>query len=372
VPDSTLTNRAICPVPSFWAERALVTHTNSADANSADTNTASTNNVVPPGEPSDLGPGAAVLAFDVGGTDMKAALIDMTGALVEAVRVPTPLDPEHTAQNVVAEAARLAREFAERHPQIVPAAAGLLVPGEVDDESGIGVFAENLGWHRFPFRDRLSDVLGIPVSFSHDVRGAGEAEHRLGAAVGFRDVVVMVIGTGIASALFVDGKLYSGRGLAGEIGHSKIADGPVCACGGIGCLEAVASAGAIARRYNALTGHNLPGAREVLERAAAGDAAAQSIWDSALDALALGLSHTVALLSPEAIVIGGGLAAAGDRLFVPLRERLDAILTFHRRPLLIPASIGQNAGLIGAALKARDLLPGDPLPGNLLPGDPLP
>ncbi|TAM69558.1 MAG: ROK family protein [Microbacteriaceae bacterium] len=297
-----------------------------------------------------------MLAFDVGGTDMKAALIDRTGALIEVVRVPTPLDSEHTAQNVVAEAARLARDFSGRHPQIVPAAAGLLVPGEVDDESGIGVFAENLGWHGFPFRDRLSEVLGIPVSFSHDVRGAGEAEHRLGAAAGFRDVVVMVIGTGIASALFVEGKLYAGGGLAGEIGHSKIADGPACACGGIGCLEAVASAGAIARRYNAATGRDLPGAREVLELAGAGDAVAQAIWDSALDALALGLSHTVALLAPEAIIIGGGLAAAGDSLFAPLRERLDAILTFHRRPLLLPASIGQNAGLIGAALRARDLL----------------
>ncbi|WP_308467655.1 ROK family protein [Rathayibacter soli] len=311
-----------------------------------------------------LGAGDAVLAFDVGGTDMKAALINEAGELVEVVRVRTPLDGANTAENVVAEAGRLAREFATRHPQLTPVAAGLLVPGEVDDDAGVGVFAENLGWRDMPFRDRLSEILGIPVSFSHDVRGAGEAEYRLGAAAGFSDVVVMVIGTGIASALFVQGRLYSGHGMAGEIGHSKIADGPVCACGGTGCLEAVASAGAIARRYNALTGRNLPGAREVLDRAAAGDADAQAIWSSALDALALGLSHTVALLAPEAIVIGGGLAAAGDTLFVPLRERLDAILTFHRRPLLIPASIGQNAGLIGAALKARDLMTTAPAPDS--------
>lgn len=306
------------------------------------------------GEPL-LGTGAPVLAFDVGGTDMKAALVDGRGALREIKRVRTPLDGERTADAVLAQVALLATDFTARHPDLVPAAAGLLVPGHVDDDAGIGVFAENLGWTNMPFRDRATELLGIPVSFGHDVRGAGEAEHRLGAAAPFRDVVVLVIGTGIAGALFVHNRLYSGGGLAGELGHSKIADGPACACGSSGCLEAIASAASIARRYNVLTGQSVPGAKEVLERAVAGDADATTIWESALDALALGLSHTVALLAPEAIVIGGGLAQAGDALFVPLRERLDGILTFHRRPQLIPASIGQNAGLIGAALKARDL-----------------
>jgi glucokinase len=318
-----------------------------------------------------LGPGEAVLAFDVGGTDMKAALVDQSGAMREVVRVRTPLvkgelasaelerDVSSTAgtgEAVLAEVARLAKEFADRHPSVAPAAAGLLVPGQVDDESGIGVFAENLGWHNMPFRERASALLDLPVAFSHDVRGAGEAEYRLGAAAAFSDVVVMIVGTGIAAAIFMQGRLYLGGGLAGEIGHSRVADGPQCACGGRGCLEAVASAGAIARRYTALTGRQVTGAKEVLERAADGDSDADAIWQSALDALALGISHTVALLAPEAIIIGGGLAGAGDALFVPLRERLDAILTFHRRPQLIPASIGADAGLIGAALRARDLL----------------
>jgi glucokinase len=303
-----------------------------------------------------LGPGEPVIAVDVGGTDMKAALVDDTGRLVELLRRPTPHDGERTGDAVVEAVARLAEGFRERHPDVVPRAAGLLVPGHVDDEKGVGVFAENLGWRDFPFRDRAEAALRLPVSFSHDVRGAGEAEHRLGAAAPFRDVVVMAIGTGIAGAVFVDGRLYSGGGMAGEMGHSRVADGPRCACGGVGCLEAIASAAAIARRYNARTGAALPGAREVLERAEAGDPDARAVWDSALDALALDLSHTVALLAPEAIVIGGGLSQAGAALFEPLRERLDAILTFHRRPLLLPASIGENAGLIGAALRARDLL----------------
>ncbi len=259
----------------------------------------------------------------------------------------------------MAAAGRFAREFRDEHPEVHPQAAGLLVPGHVDDAAGVGVFSENLGWRDFPFRARAEQELGIPVSFSHDVRGAGEAEHRLGAAAPFDDVVVMAIGTGIAGAVFVGGSLLTGGGMAGEMGHSRVADGPRCACGGMGCLEAIASAAAIAREYTARTGTPVPGAKDVLQRAQAGDSHAAAVWERALDALALDLSHTVALLAPDAIVIGGGLSQAGAALFEPLTRKLDAILTFHRRPLLLPASIGEDAGVIGAALRARDLLVAD-------------
>lgn len=306
--------------------------------------------------PAPLGPGEPVLAIDVGGTDMKAALIDADGRIVEVVRRPTPRDADAPGDAVIDAVVAVAAEFRLAHPEIVPAALGLLVPGHVDDVRGVGVFAENLGWRDYPFRDRAAAALGVPVSFSHDVRGAGEAERRLGAAAPYRDAVFMAIGTGIAGAIFLDGRLVTGGGLVGEMGHSRVADGPVCVCGGIGCLEAVASAASIARRYNAATGAAVAGAREVLQRAQAADPDAVEVWESALDALALDISHTVALLSPEAVVIGGGLSQAGDALFVPLAERLDAILTFQRRPVLLRARIGENAGVIGAALRARDLL----------------
>jgi glucokinase len=312
-----------------------------------------------------LGAGHPVVAFDVGGTDIKAALVDDRGRIVELLRRPTPLDGERTGDAVVAATVRLLDEFRRTHPGIQPVAAGLVVPGHVDEARGVGVLAENLGWREYPFRDLATQALGIPVSFSHDVRAAGEAEYRLGAAKDFRDVVVVAIGTGIAGAIFIDGTLFTGGGMAGEIGHSRVADGPECACGGRGCLEAVASAAAIARRYTALSGVPVAGSREVLERAQSGDPAARRIWDSALDALALDLSHTVALLAPEAIVIGGGLAQAGDDLFLPLAERLEGILTFQRRPVLLAARIGENAGVIGAALRARELLDAadpDPVP----------
>jgi glucokinase len=303
-----------------------------------------------------LGTGSAVLAFDVGGTDTKAALVDDLGSIRDIVRIPTPLDGKRTASAVVTRIGELAQQLLRNHPDVHPQAAGLVVPGHVDEERGIGVFSKNLGWSNYPFRDRAETTLGLPVSFNHDVRGAGEAEYRLGAAAPFRDVVVMAIGTGIAGAIFIQGTLYTGNGMAGEIGHSKVADDPLCACGGRGCLEAVASAGAIARRYTQATGKVVSGAKDVLDRAAQGDGRAREIWESALDALALDLSHTVALLAPEAIVIGGGLSQAGAAFFEPLELRLDAILTFQRRPKLLRASIGENAAVIGAALRARDLV----------------
>jgi glucokinase len=301
-----------------------------------------------------LGKGPAVLAFDVGGTDTKAGLFDDRGSLREVVRVPTPYSTDGTGNAVLAQLAALTERFAARHPDVVPRAAGLIVPGLVDDDAGIGVYAENLGWRDVPFRDSASSTLGLPVAFTHDVRAAGAAEYRLGAAGRFRNVMVVVIGTGIASAIFVDGKPYSASGYAGEIGHAVVEVGGVpCACGGNGCLEAIASAGAITRLYNRDASVPVAGAREVLELARSGDQAAASVWDTATDALGLALSQAVALLAPEAIVLGGGLAQAGDALFGPVEKRMNSLLTFHRRPVLLPATVGENAGLVGAALGAR-------------------
>lgn len=311
---------------------------------------------VPTG-PAALGAGAAVLAFDVGGSDTKSAVIDADGTVHGLRRTRTPHDDRDPAGALLAHVARAAADYALEYPGIRPRAVGLLVPGLVDDDTGTGVLATNLGWRDFPFRAEGERMLRLPVAFSHDVRGAGEAEYRLGAARGHRDVAVLVIGTGIAGAFIVGGRMLVAGGYAGEIGHSIIIPGgPACPCGGVGHLEAVSSAGGIVRRYAERSGQRVDGARAVLERAAAGDADAAAVWDEAVDGLALGLAQVVALLGPQAIVVGGGLAQAGDALFRPLEQRLDALLTFHRRPLLLPAQIGEDAGLLGAALRARDLI----------------
>jgi glucokinase len=310
-----------------------------------------------PGQALPLGDGAAVIAVDVGGTDTKAALFDQTGRMLGLSRTPTPRHGERTATHVIAGVRELVLRYAADFPEVRPQAIGLLAPGVVDDEAGIGILSTNLDWADVPFKRLTEELVSLPTTFSHDVRAAGEAEFRLGAARQFETVVVLVIGTGIAGSLFIDGHAHTGAGYAGEIGHSIVdPSGPRCGCGSRGCLETIASAGALVRRYGELTGIRVAGARQVLNRASAGDPAATKIWGEALDALALSIAQLAAVLAPEAIVIGGGLAQAGDELFLPVRERVDGLLSFHRRPLLVPAMIGENAGLLGAALRARDLV----------------
>ena len=298
-----------------------------------------------------------MLAFDVGGTDTKSAVVDQRGRVRGLRRTPTPLDRSDPAGAVVRRLGALAREHLAQVPGSPPvAAAGVSVPGLVDEGAGVALFASNLGWRDAPLRELAERELGLPVALGHDVRAASDAEYRLGAATAYSDVVVLIIGTGIAGGLVLGGRPYPGGGFAGELGHT-LADpnGERCPCGSVGCLETVGSAGAIARRYRAASGKAVPGALEVLAAAAAGDDDAVRIWDDALTALAEHLARLVAILAPQAIVLGGGLAQAGPALFEPLGKRLEALLSFHRRPALLPARLGDDAGLLGTALAARDL-----------------
>lgn len=306
--------------------------------------------------PNILGPGPAVLAFDVGGTDTKSALVDATGMIVGLRRTRTPVGSQDPARAVVDSLTALAGDHLNDNPGTDVRAMGISVPGLVDDAAGIGVFSANLGWRDAAIRSLAKQAMNLPVSFGHDVRAAGLAEHRLGAARGYRSAVVVVIGTGIAGAIILDGQPYAGGGFAGEVGHT-IADpnGIPCPCGAIGCLETIASAHAIARRYSAASGRPVTGARDVLEAAQGGDRVAQHVWDEAVGALAESLARLVSLIAPEAIVIGGGLSTAGSALFDPLEARLEALLSFHRRPRLLRAELGDDAGLLGTVLAARQL-----------------
>jgi glucokinase len=306
--------------------------------------------------PPDLGTGPAVLAFDVGGTGIKAALVDGDGRVAASRTIPTPPAGADAGARVIDSVAELAWGLRDRTPGSVPVAAGLVVPGIVDAHAGVGVHSENIGWRDYPFRDRASSALGLPVAFDHDVRTAGETERRIGAARGFDDVLVVTIGTGIAAAIYLGGAPYLARGHAGEIGHLRVADGPRCTCGANGCLEAVASAAALPRCYEERTGVRVVGARDVLARVAAGDPDAFAVWNDALDGLAFAFSACVAVLAPEAIIVGGGLSGAGAALLDPVRDRLHALLTYQQPPRLLLAETGADAGLLGAALLARDLV----------------
>ncbi len=302
-----------------------------------------------------------VLAFDVGGTDIKSALVLPSGEVLGLRRTSTPKSRVSPELAVIEALVGLKDEYSRVHPSISPQAIGLSVPGIVDEAAGVGVFSANLGWIDAPVLELARSAFELPVALSHDVRAAALAESRHGAAVGYDDVAFVVIGTGLSAAFILDGRLFRGHGLVGEVGHIQIEpNGDECSCGARGCLETIASAAAIAARYERRSGADLGdgGARAVVERMTAGDPVARAIWSEATEGLATGLAQIVSLLAPELIVFGGGLAGAGDDLIAPVSLALDRNLTFQKRPRIVQAQLGGEAGLLGAAIGAQDMLAG--------------
>lgn len=294
-------------------------------------------------------PDSVVVAVDVGGTGIKAATVDGGGRTLRRVDVRTPV--EEGPEAVVAAIRGAARQLADT--RVV--AAGVVVPGSVNVAAGVGRYSTNLGWRDVPLRDLIAADLGVPVVLEHDVRAAGLAERTLGGLQGVASCLLVVIGTGIAGVLVVDGVPVRGsRDLAGEVGHLPVhPDGAPCACGQRGCLETYASAAAIARRYASavdrpgppLTAREIAAAREV-------DPCAAQVWQLATDALAIALTSCTLLLDPQRIVLGGGLSEAGEVLRRPVLAALSARLAWRPPPELAVSPLGSRAGLLGAAVLA--------------------
>ena len=307
-----------------------------------------------PAEPSAARRETCVLALDVGGTSMKGALVDSHHVVRIRQAFPTPVSDGVDA--VVDQIGSAFETLAAQAPGIglaPPVAAGLAVPGIVDETNGVAVVAANIGWRDAQLSAVLRERLGLPVALGHDVRAGGLAENVLGAASGARDMLFVALGTGIAASCIVDGRPLVAGGYAGEIGHIVVEpDGEPCGCGGRGCLERVASAAGIARRYSARTGTEVAGAADVAGRVRAGDPVARAVWDEAVAALVAVLHTSVTLLGPEVVVVGGGLAEAEDLLLGPLEAQLDKRLTFQRQPRMVRAALGDQAGCLGAALLA--------------------
>ncbi|MGC9670815.1 ROK family protein [Planosporangium sp. 12N6] len=302
-----------------------------------------------------------VVALDVGGTGIKCALVDPTGRVRHSERHPTGRErgPDAVVATILDIADGLVRT-ADRMG-LRATATGIVVPGVIDEASGVAVWSANVGFREVPLKALVADRTGLPAALGHDVRAGGLAEARLGAGRAFRHVLAVLIGTGIAAAHVVDGKVFAGaHGAAGELGHIVVrSDGPACGCGLRGCLEAIASASAVARRYaERVTDGGSAGADRVAALAAAGDPVAAAIWQETVDALADGLLTGLALFDPEVVVVGGGLAEAGDTLLAPLGAALRARITFHREPALFRAALGDEAGCLGAGLIAQDALAG--------------
>ncbi|MET8574414.1 ROK family protein [Streptomyces sp. NPDC005012] len=304
-----------------------------------------------------------VIALDVGGTGMKAALVGPDGRLLHQARRATGRHrgPEAVVDDILGFAADLHAE-GESLLGRGASAVGIAVPGIVDSALGVAVYAANLGWRDVPLRKLIGERLhGIPVAVGHDVRSGGLAEGRAGAGRGADRVLFVALGTGIAGAIGIGGRVEAGaHGNAGEIGHVVVRPGGApCPCGQRGCLERYASASAVGEAWALACGDPRADAADCAEAVTRGDQRARKVWQEAVDALADGLVTGLTLLDPQRLIIGGGLAEAGETLFAPLREAVASRITFQVPPEIVPAALGDSAGCLGAGLLAWDLLATD-------------
>jgi glucokinase len=292
------------------------------------------------------------LGLDLGGTNIKVVVLEERGGggpvTVEQTTLPT--EAHRGPEAVVGLLAEVGREVLARRGPV--AGIGVGIPG-IHDERGHAVLLPNLAgdWNGVPVQAPLSRALGQPVTLVNDARAFSLAESVLGAGRGLGTVVCMVLGTGVGGGVVVDGRLVLGTGIAGEIGHQTVlVDGPLCGCGNQGCAEALTRADVFARLGGRAT------AAEVYAAARAGDTTAQAAVDHVVKWLGVAMANAFVLLAPDAFVIGGGIAAAGDLLLGPLEEavRRHVFLAPPERIRVLPAALGSYAGAAGAALRGRE------------------
>lgn len=293
-----------------------------------------------------------VVAVDVGGTEIKSALVDSDLNVISTINAPTP-KADKTGVETVKAIVELIAQFSK---QQTVSAIGLAVPGALDEPAGTSRWSGNLQWENLPIRNLLADAVNIPVAFGHDVRTAAVAEMRSGAAKGAQNAIFIPVGTGIAAALIIDGEIRSADGFAGEIGHVNVSGKYPCVCGKSGCLEAASSTLAISKTYEVNSGKTGVTTEEIYKLVVAGDPVATQVWNDATAAMARACEVFITILAPDVIVFGGGLSNAGETFLKPIREYLDSSLTFQRKPRLEIAHYKSQAGAIGCAMLAFDLV----------------
>jgi glucokinase len=309
------------------------------------------------------------IGVDIGGTKVAGGVVDESGTILARARVDTPARDAAGAEDSIVSVVEQLREGFDIE------AVGLGAAGFVDATRSRVYFAPNLpDWHNEPVRDDVSRRVGLPVVVENDANAAAWGEHRFGAGREEEHVVCVTIGTGIGGGMIIDGALYRGRyGVSGEIGHMQVAaDGRLCGCGQRGCWEQYASGNALVReareraaesRAEAATllrlGDGTPEeitGRHVTEAAGKGDPVALAAFATIGQWLGQGLADLAAILDPGLFVLGGGVSDAGKLLVDPARVAFESLLTGHRvRPAakIVPAELGNDAGLVGAADLAR-------------------
>jgi glucokinase len=312
-----------------------------------------------------------VIGIDLGGTKIGTALVNSKGEIITRDHRKTLAaeGPDGVIARMLAAARRVLAETGTEPPQV--AAVGIAAPGPLDVESGVVVSPPNLpGWNHVPLRRLIADALGVTAFLEKDGNAAALGEHLFGAGRGAAHMIYVTVSTGIGGGLVLDGKLYHGAtSMAGEIGHQTlIPDGPLCGCGNHGCLEALASGTAIARRARERVAQGAPTliadlaagdpdritAKLVAQAADQGDEEAQMILSEAMAYLGIEIANLVNLFNPELIVIGGGLANIGDVLFESVRRAVAqrAYVAKAHRVNVLPAALGDDVGVLGAAAVA--------------------
>ncbi len=313
-----------------------------------------------------------IIGVDLGGTNIVAGALTVDGTRHLNIRsIPTnvSLGDEGVADRMVTLVEEVIRDTmhqtgVERSDFV---GVGVGAPGPLDREKGIVLVAPNLGWQNFPLRDRMHDRLSLPTTLDNDANCATFGEWWQGAARGGRNVVGLTIGTGIGGGLILNGVLYHGASdMAGEIGHTTIdLNGRHCKCGNYGCLEAYASASAIATRAREVLVReegesSIPAmvhgrfeditAQTVYDAAKAGDSVANEIVRDTARYLGAGVANLLNIFNPDTVVLAGGVTAAGDALFVPLRAevRRRAFGPAVRAVKIVPGTLPGSAGVVGA------------------------
>lgn len=309
----------------------------------------------------------AVIAVDFGATNLRAALVRRDGTLVHHHTTATGARDGVLA--VVERIVRLVDQVAAEAGVDRSVPVGVVAPGPLEPASGVVLFAPNLvGWQHVPLRRLLEERLGRRVVLGNDGNGAALGEALFGAAKGCRHLIHIMLGTGVGGGIISHGQLVEGvRGLGTEVGHVPVdPNGPRCHCGGVGCIEAYIGGWALARDGEALissgrseflrelAGDGPVTAAHVVEAAQQGDAGARAILEGAARALAAGLAGLVNVFNPQLIVIGGGVARAGDLLLEPLRRWLPvyAIHYIAEHVEVRRSALGDDTGLYGAAARA--------------------
>lgn len=306
------------------------------------------------------------IAVDLGGTNVRAALVGRDGSIRHLVARSTRA--EEGVEAVIDRITALVGEVIAYESPPPAVSVGVVAPGPLNPSTGVVYFGPNLpGWHDVPLRDILQRRLQRTVVVGNDGNSAALGEAMFGAATHTRHLIYLALGTGVGGGIVSHGMLIEGtRGLGGEVGHIPVDPaGPRCTCGGIGCVEAYAGGWAIARDGEMLVhsgrsrairdaaGDGPITAKAVATAAHANDPAARAVFERAGRALGMGLAGLVNVFNPEMIVIGGGLAKAGDLIMDPMREALSlyAMVPISEDVSIRPSALGQHTGIFGAAAR---------------------